>query len=81
MRRFLSLGLMLVYLLGVRGGYVALWQDEDPEPVTVFPLCRGQPAAGGPGSPFSWNCHKKRRRFAVPVRGLFVIITEFHFPS
>lgn len=37
MRRFLSLGLMLVYLLGVRGGYVALWQDEDPEPVTVFP--------------------------------------------
>ena len=37
MRRFLSLGLMLVYLLGVRGGYVALWQDEDPEPVAVFP--------------------------------------------
>ena len=49
---FLSLGLMLVYLLGVRGGYVALWQDEDPEPVAVFPLRRGQPAAGGPGSPF-----------------------------
>ena len=41
MRRFLSLGLMLVYLLGVRGGYVALWQDEDPEP--VLSTARGTP--------------------------------------
>lgn len=37
MRKILPLALLLVYLLGVRGGYVALWRDEDPEPVAVFP--------------------------------------------
>lgn len=37
MRKISPLALLLVYLLGVRGGYVALWQDEDPEPVAVFP--------------------------------------------
>ena len=25
------------YLLGVRGGYLALWKDDCPEPVQVFP--------------------------------------------
>lgn len=25
-------------LLGVKNGYLALWKDEDPEPVHIFPV-------------------------------------------
>ena len=33
----LSAILSLSLLLGVHSGYIALWQDDDPEPVRVFP--------------------------------------------
>lgn len=29
--------LTFCYLLGVRNGYIALWQGEDPDPVITFP--------------------------------------------
>ncbi len=28
---------LLGFLLGVRGGYIALWKDGEPEPVKIFP--------------------------------------------
>lgn len=34
----LTMLLCLSFLLGVRGGRLALWQGEDPEPVRVYEL-------------------------------------------
>lgn len=36
-RRILYSILLTGFLLGVRGGYIALWKNDDPEPVKVFP--------------------------------------------
>lgn len=36
-RKALCLTLLLGFLLGVHQGQVALWRDEDPEPVRVLP--------------------------------------------
>ena len=33
----LTCALLAVYLLGVHEGKIALWKNEDPEPVKVFP--------------------------------------------
>lgn len=30
--------LMAIYLLGVHEGKIALWKDNDPEPIKVFPF-------------------------------------------
>ena len=39
MKRFrnLYLALFLGYLLGIHHGYIALWQDGNGDPTTVFP--------------------------------------------
>ena len=29
--------LTFFYLLGIRNGYIALWEGDDPEPVITFP--------------------------------------------
>ncbi len=36
-RERMALMLLFGFLLGIRNGYIALWKDEDPEPVRVFP--------------------------------------------
>ena len=36
-RRCLAYLAVLGFLLGVRGGYIALWKDGDPEPEEIFP--------------------------------------------
>lgn len=36
-KKTLCLTLLLGFLLGVHQGRVALWRDEDPEPVRVLP--------------------------------------------
>ena len=33
----LSMALAFVFLLGIHEGKVALWQEDDPEPVKIFP--------------------------------------------
>lgn len=35
MRKAAMAILMAVYLLGIHKGYVAIWKDEDPEPMVV----------------------------------------------
>lgn len=34
---FLSTMLLFIFLLGIHDGKVALWQEDDPEPVKIFP--------------------------------------------
>lgn len=35
--RHISMIILTGFLLGIHDGYVALWEDEDPQPVQVFP--------------------------------------------
>lgn len=37
-RHFLSALLLLGFLVGIHDGYVAIWKDEDPQPVYVSPI-------------------------------------------
>ena len=39
--RHLYLALMLTYILGLHGENIALWVENDPEPVRIFP-CRAE---------------------------------------
>lgn len=41
-----SLFLLLGMLLGIKDGCLALWKEEDPQPVTIFPvrICSLPPA-------------------------------------
>lgn len=36
-KQLANLVLIFGFLLGIRDGYIALWQDGGPEPVRVFP--------------------------------------------
>lgn len=36
-RRILYSIALTGFLLGVRGGYIALWKNDDPEPAKIFP--------------------------------------------
>ena len=38
LQRQLCTALMLGFLLGSYKGYLALWEDEDPEPRQIYPL-------------------------------------------
>jgi hypothetical protein len=37
MKKQLVAILLAGYLLGIRGGHVALWKQDDPQPLRVFP--------------------------------------------
>lgn len=37
MKKYLAAILLAGYLLGIRGGHVALWKKDDPQPLRVFP--------------------------------------------
>ena len=37
-KRILSLLLMAMFLLGNHKGYLALWKEDQPDPVQIFPL-------------------------------------------
>lgn len=36
-KRLLCQVLLLSFLLGIQDGFVALWKDDDPKPLRVFP--------------------------------------------
>lgn len=36
-QKHLAALLLAGYLLGIRGGHVALWKQDDPEPLRIFP--------------------------------------------
>lgn len=36
-RKQLAMVLLVGYLLGIRNGRVALWKQDDPEPLRIFP--------------------------------------------
>lgn len=38
--RFTMTALALNFLLGVKGDYLALWENDDPEPVEIFYSCQ-----------------------------------------
>lgn len=38
MKRFFSVFFLFSMLLGVKRGYLALWNGEDPQPVFTFPV-------------------------------------------
>ena len=37
MKKHLAAVLLAGYLLGIRGGHVALWKRDDPKPLRIFP--------------------------------------------
>lgn len=37
MKKQLAAILLAGYLLGIRGGHVALWKQDDPQPIRIFP--------------------------------------------
>ena len=37
MKKQLAAILLAGYLLGIRGGHVALWKQDDPQPLRIFP--------------------------------------------
>lgn len=38
MQQFLTALLLLGFLVGIHNGYVAVWKDEDPQPIYVSPI-------------------------------------------
>lgn len=36
-RTYASLFILLGFLLGIQGGRVAIWRNDDPQPIRVFP--------------------------------------------
>ncbi len=57
MKQHLAAILLAGFLLGIRSGHVALWKQDDPQPLQVFP----------------WSANMLPRKIRIALeRGLFV---------